>query len=183
MKLIGLTGKAGAGKDTVADYLVHTLSGTVKMAMAGTLKAMLTAAGLLEPNDRADKERIIPGFTFSWRQAAQRLGTEWGRTLDPEIWLKLVPLKLDVIRAADERIGDDTLVVISDIRFENEADMVRQMGGAIWHIAGREADLGENVGHVSEAGILFYPDQDELIDNRGTLEEDAQVDKLLLEKA
>lgn len=155
--IVGITGPAGAGKDTVADFLVER-HGFTKMSMADQLKAGLRAMGFQEPANREDKEKLIPGFDFSWRQAAQRLGTEFGRALDPEIWIKTMEGRM---RRADERI------VISDIRFENEAAMVRRIGGKLLFLHGRKADLGEAAGHVSEAGILFCPTKDYLIDNSG----------------
>lgn len=163
MKIVGITGVAGAGKDTVADHLVARF-GYVKVSMAAPLKAGLAAMGWPEPNNRDDKEKLIEGFDFSWRQAAQRLGTEWGRGLDPEVWVKAMALRL---RRADDRI------VISDIRFENEAKMVRELGGKMLFIAGRAADLGDQATHVSEAGIEFYPACDGLIDNAGKFEDTA----------
>lgn len=158
--IIGLTGPAGAGKDTVADYLVehHNFR---KLSWAAPLKAGLAAMGFPEPADRADKERPIPGFDFSWREAAQKLGTEFGRGLDPDIWIKIVG------RMLQEQSHINW--VVSDCRFENESALIRILGGQMWHIKGRAVDLGANAGHASEAGLLFYPAVDELIDNRGDM--------------
>lgn len=166
---IGVTGPAGAGKDTVA-HILATMFDYEKVAFAGPLKAMLAAAGLPEPGDRALKEQIIPGFDFSWRQAAQTLGTEWGRGLDSEIWTKLT--KLEVLKKARMRLREpeSLKVVYTDVRFDNEAKMIRDMGGQIWHLNGRRADLGANAGHASEKGVLFNPCCDFHIDNSGDMQ-------------
>jgi len=161
MRHVGIAGKAGAGKDTIADYLVAH-SGFVKLSMAGPLKAGLAAMGFPEPANRDDKEKVIPGFDFTWRQAAQELGTGWGRGLDPLIWLKLVERLI---------ITSTQPVVISDIRFENEAALIRRLGGTMLFIQGRAADLGDAAAHISEVGVLFYPTRDKLIDNRGALKD------------
>lgn len=155
MHLIGITGRAGAGKDTVADSLV-TRHGFTKISWADSLKAGMAAMGFPEPANREDKEKLIPGFNFSWREAAQKLGTEWGRHLDPDIWLKTTERRM---RRATDRF------VIADVRFNNEADMVRRKGGVMLFLHGRAADLGENAGHASEAGVLFKPEHDHMIDN------------------
>ena len=63
MKVIGLHGKAGSGKDTVADYLVAN-HGFEKISFATTLKAMLAAGGFTEPANRDDKEPLVGGFDF-----------------------------------------------------------------------------------------------------------------------
>jgi hypothetical protein len=160
MNVIATTGPAGAGKDTVADFLVMRY-GYVKMSMAGPLKAGMAAMGFPEPINRDDKEKIIPGFDFTWREAAQRLGTEWGRGLDPDIWVKAMALRC---RRSTDRI------VISDVRFENEAEMVRSIGGRVLHIRGRSVNLGANGAHASEAGVTV-DERDGVIDNSGNFEE------------
>lgn len=155
--IIGFTGPAGAGKDTCADYLVahHAFR---KLSWAGPLKAGLAAMGFPEPADRDEKERIIPGFGFSWREAAQRLGTEWGRHLDPDIWIKSVGRIMETAPPLTD-------FVISDIRFENEAAMIRKMGGKVFHLTGRKADLGSASGHASEVPIRYDWVSDCRIDN------------------
>lgn len=166
MIVIGVAGPAGAGKDTVGDYL-HANHGFQKMSFAAPLKRMLAAAGLAEPLDRAKKEELIPGLNFSWRHAAQTLGTQWGREqLDPNLWVKLV--RREILALAEKR-REETRIVLTDVRFENEAAMVRELGGQVWHLKGRRAELGAAAGHVSEKEVLFYPHQDELIDNRENL--------------
>jgi hypothetical protein len=144
--IIGITGPAGSGKDTAADHLVWVW-GFQKLSWAGPLKAALTALGFPEPADRDDKEKQIPGFNFSWRQAAQALGTEWGRALDPDIWVKIVG---EYMRREPNRNW-----VISDVRFPNEAAMIRSMGGTIVHLSGRRADLGNAETHASEKGVTL----------------------------
>ncbi len=161
MKIVGITGAAGAGKDTVADFLVERF-GYTKMSMAGPLKAGLAAMGLAEPLNRDDKEKLIPGFDFTWREAAQRLGTEWGRGLDSEIWVKMVAMRL---RRATDR------VVISDIRFENESAMIRATGGKMLFLHGRYAALNGAEAHASEAGVEFFPTRDGMIDNSGKFDD------------
>jgi hypothetical protein len=160
MQLVGITGRAGSGKDTVADYLCST-HGFLKLSFAGPLKAMLAIIDMPEPVDRALKEQPIPGFDFSWREAAQKLGTEFGRGLDPDIWTKIMERKL-------AHFADDVRIVFSDVRFENEAAMIRKLGGKVLHITGRAAELGANAGHASEAGILREPG-DPVIHNEASL--------------
>lgn len=142
MRLVGISGKAGSGKSTVADYL-ESKYGYKQISFAAILKNMLRVAGLPEPADRDKKEAIIEGFSFSWREAAQKLGTEWGRALDDDIWVKLSLASLD----------DSTNYVISDVRFDNEAGAIRRKGGSIIHLEGRGVDLGAMAAHASEKGV------------------------------
>lgn len=58
------------------------------------------------------------------------------------------------------------LIIIKDIRFENEAAYIRALGGEIWHIVRSDAELVKS--HPSEAGIQVAP-ADVVIYNNGTL--------------
>lgn len=156
--IIGIAGKAGSGKNTVADYLTDNY-GFKQVSFAETLKNMLSSAGFPEPKNREDKESIIKGFDFSWRYMAQTLGTEWGRScLGEDIWVKM----------AMKRLTYDLDYVFSDVRFENEALAIRK-NGLILHLVGREVDLGDNSRHVSE-NKLSVEDVDYEISNIGTKE-------------
>lgn len=143
--LIGISGKAGSGKDTAACYFVNN-HGFLQYAIAGPLKRALEVLGIHEPRDRNLKEARIPGRPYSYRQAAQKLGTEWARDLDIDFWLNL---------AKDYYESAAWSVVISDVRFENEAEFVRERGGLIIHLKGRAANV-DNPGHASEQEIEVH---------------------------
>ena len=168
LNLIGITGKAGSGKDTVADYLV-TEHGYTKISFAAILKNMLRVAGLPEPANRDDKEKIVDGFEFSWRDAAQKLGTEWGRSLDTNIWVKLTMQSLDPFKK----------YVISDVRFDNEAEAVRKSGCLI-HLTGREIDMGALSNHPSEAGVEWHPGDHVTSNSNSKVALYAKVESILL---
>ena len=146
--LIGLHGKAGAGKDTVADYLYHRHS-YGRIAFAGPLKDMLIVFGIGRHvlDDRDQKEQVIEWIGKSPRQLMQSLGTEWGRNLVGEdIWIRHAEHRL----ALQRRIG--VKVCFTDCRFENEAAWIRAQGGVIWHIA-RHLDHCITPEHSSEDGV------------------------------
>lgn len=167
-RIIGLTGPAGCGKDTVAWQLSSEFT---RYAFAGPLKEALAVLGIFEPTSRAAKEEPLPGRNYSFRTAAQTLGTDWARNLDPDFWL-------DLARRKTENLNR---VVYTDVRFENEATWVRNRGGVIWHITGRRIPLiGEAANHKSETPVAFV-DGDLVIDNSGSLDELAsKVNKALL---
>jgi hypothetical protein len=88
------------------------------------------------------------------------LGTEWGRDLiHPDIWVIAA-------RAQIERYGDAD-IVFDDVRFENEASMIRELGGLIIHVDRLGND--DNDRHRSEDGI-YDQTADRFIDNDGDLE-------------
>ena len=132
--LIGLTGYAGTGKDTVRSLLEqdHDFDG---IAFADPVRDMLRS--LLDsmeiPRDwmieRELKEREIPGLGLSYRHMAQTLATEWGRSLKSGLWLDIAAAKVRMY----SQYGNPG-VVISDVRFANEAEWIKAQGGLIWRI-------------------------------------------------
>jgi hypothetical protein len=146
--IIGICGLAGSGKDTAADYLVARY-GFEKISFATIMKKMLAVAGLPEPTNRDEKEKLVEGFPFTWRHAAQTIGTEWGRMcLEEDIWVKLTMNSLD----------DAKDYVVSDVRFDNEAKAILAKGGINIKLTDRKVDLHSGAAHASEKGL-----QDSLI--------------------
>ena len=165
-KIIGLTGRAGAGKDTVADLLVAARGGR-KIAYAGPLKEACAALFCLTPHqlhDPTGKETMDPRWGRTPRQIMQYVGTDLLRTqFDVEIFRKTARFRIEAAVAAGE-----PLVVVTDCRFENEADLVREHGGVVWHVQ-REATGTTETSHVSERHLLVGT-SDVVVENNGTLE-------------
>ncbi|ARU23029.1 membrane protein [Ralstonia solanacearum] len=151
--LIGLAGPAGVGKDTAAGYLraAHSFR---QIAFADPIRAMLLAAfPTLERRDfeHGRKEEILPDLNKSPRQLMQLLGTEWGRNLvHPEIWVRLAE---DTVVAEHVTLG--RALVVSDVRAENEAAMIRKYRGVVAHMHRKAAPRVS--AHSSEAGISVQP--------------------------
>lgn len=172
IQIIGLTGLAGSGKDTVREILqgYHRFAG---LALADPIRAMLrqllqhSAIDTKWMDQRELKEATIPELGVSYRQLAQTLGTEWGRAVAPDLWIRIAQRHIDLWR----RIGDAG-VVISDIRFPNEADWVRSQGGQIWRI--HRPDIARVRDHDSERGVDAIT-ADYVIYNTNTLEHLAKV--------
>jgi hypothetical protein len=142
--IIGFTGKAGAGKDTAAMALGEEFK---RFAFADELKK--TVNGIFNWNERhssGDLKEVVDEFWgFSPRRAYQLFGTEFGRALDNDLWIKKAELSID-------KTND---YMITDVRFENEADFVRR-NGILIHIVGRCTTCVEV--HKSEKGVIFRPD-------------------------
>lgn len=164
-KLIGLAGKAGAGKDTVADYLWEK-EGAIKIAFADALRAAGTAIfGLDQCNflDRDLKEAEVEYWGMTPRRMLQLLGTEATKPVfGDNIWLKRWFLSYSAVRDTDH-------VVVPDVRFDVEADAIRNLGGTIIHIVRPGAGLSGATGeHSSEAGIELL-DGDMYLSNSGSI--------------
>lgn len=165
--LIGLTGRARSGKSTAAEHLVGTYL-LEHYAFADPLRDGLMAIFNLDPRDfEGDrKEQPLAWLDRSPRQLMQSMGTEWARnTVHPDVWVKLAEQNLDYMTKA---LGAVLGFVVSDVRFENEADLIRRRGGTIVHIS--RADAQAVNPHGSEAGVAGNKD-DLLMLNNGTVEE------------
>jgi hypothetical protein len=160
-KVIGITGPARVGKDTAADHIIKNIGYVYsKTSFADPIKTMLGEGLGLTPHQLFgdEKERIDSRYGCSARHMMQTLGTEWGRKLiDQNIWVH-------ALKARIENIGGNWLV--PDVRFESEADMIRE-NGILIHIFGKKK-IGSD--HISESGI-YFKEGDICIQNDGTLDE------------
>lgn len=83
-------------------------------------------------------------YRTSYRKVLQLVGSEVCRHFQGDIWVKQVE---DVLRSPENKDGK---FVISDVRFDNEARMIRDTGGIILRVV-REGTM--NDGHSSEKGV------------------------------
>ena len=159
--LIGIAGRARSGKDTVANFIVAAIGG-YRYSFADPIRAMLAPLGvdMSDPYWQARKEEPIPALGVSPRRMMQTLGTEWGRQLiNPDLWL---------IMAHQRLLQNGPGMIISDVRFDNEAAWIRKHGGRIIHVIRPDTKAVE--AHASEDGIEMQ-DTDARLFNSGTLEE------------
>jgi hypothetical protein len=162
-KLIGLAGPARSGKDTVAGMLKDAYEAK-SVAFADPLRAGLGAMFGFGPEhfNGPLKEVPVEPYGKSYRYMAQTLGTEWGRKLIHEdLWVLIAYEKIKKIHAAGCH------AVVTDVRFDNEAEFVRSKGGVVWHIYRPDAPKVNT--HASEAGVTFV-EGDMTIANNGTLD-------------
>lgn len=147
LPIIGVTGRARSGKDTIGSYLVEQYN-YGQVSFAEPLRQFVCK--LVGIDRRAldyVKEDPVPWLGKSPRQMLQTLGTEWGRMLVNEnIW---VLVAMDEAHRLKRHSGKSA--VITDVRFDNEADAIRQRGGRIIHVA--RPDAMAVATHVSEAGV------------------------------
>lgn len=175
MLIIGLTGRAGCGKDTAGEILRNN-HGFSTTALAFPIKAMictLMGVSMEKWQDRVWKETPHPALGGkSPRYAAQTLGTEWGRDqMGNDFWVNSCIAKV----YAEEL----QFVAITDVRFDNEAQRVRDTGGYVIQILRPEGGEIKETNHASEAGV-----RDGLIDykveNAGSIQDLAiELDKLM----
>lgn len=170
MQLIGIHGKAQSGKSTVARWL-HQERNAFAASFADPIKETLIGMFNLSWEHFENpvlKEQLLPGIERSPRYLAQTLGTEWGRNLvDNDLWVDLTEARLRRFTVWG-RFGQ--VIVIPDVRFENEARWVRAHGTLLHLVrAGADGNVGIR-GHASEAGIAPAAG-DVRLENNGTLDD------------
>lgn len=160
--LIGLLGRKRCGKDTVASFLNQEY-GFQRLAFADPMKAIIRA---IDPyvnefgarlSDIDLEEDALKKAYPEYRRLLQRLGTEAVReNISQTFWIDLL------LRKA----ADYDNVVVSDVRFPDEAQAIRNAKGQIWKIE-RPGTFFED-SHASEAQVDLIS-YDRLIINDGTL--------------
>ena len=97
------------------------------------------------------------------------------RAIADDLWLIMARRHIDQLTAQAARLHIAG-IVISDLRYPDEADMVRQLGGTVWHIVRAAPPVAA---HCSEAGITPQPG-DRTLDNTGTLDQlETSIEHLL----
>jgi hypothetical protein len=162
--VIGLSGYASSGKDTVAQFLIEE-HGFEKIAFADPIRNMLLAMNPIVHGVQL-KELVDE---YGWDLAKQRpevrhylqvLGYSARINIDPEVW----------VRAAFRKLNNEAYskYVITDVRFRNEAEAIKHIKGHMWRVE-RPNESAVN-DHVSEWELDTYT-FDEVLGNDGTLEE------------
>lgn len=179
MEIIALSGFARSGKDEAAKALVEEF-GFIQIAFADKLRDMLYQLNPIVEQypdthfvgkmNTVCVQNVIDQYGWDGyketpygpeiRRLLQRLGTEAGRqTLWDSIW----------IDAAFTNLPDDARVVVSDARFINEFEAVRERGGEIWRIE-REG-VGPANNHLSETEAVGYEHFSKVLTNDGGLDD------------
>jgi hypothetical protein len=167
--IIGLTGYARSGKDTVADFLVTDYD-FLKVSFADPIREALIrldpiiafGEGLrvnLSQALRTMEWNDLKNYSTDIRSLMQRFGTEVGREMFGEnFWVDLA------IKSAEN--AED--VVFADVRYPNEAEAVKAKGGVMVRVT--KPDVGPVNGHISDKALDDYA-VDFTISNNGTLAE------------
>ena len=196
--IVGILGLKGSGKDTIGNYLIKNYN-FEKIAYAGALKDAICCVFGWDRNmmegateeSRKWREEIDPYWGFSPREMMQRIGTDlFRKQIKDDIWIKSLKLKLE--KMTQDPFKMTTNVVITDCRFNNEIDVIKEKGGIIilvereppsWiniiedykggKLTEEEAvqNLQETGIHESEWRCYLYNDIDYYIKNTGSIEE------------
>lgn len=169
--ILGISGRKGSGKDTLADHLVQnrnagklSLADPIKLAAKdwyGFSDEVLWGASHL-------RDAIDPVTGLSARRVLEVIGTDICRQLHPDTWVNLTMRAANLVLQQNQR----SLVVIPDVRFPNELRAIQKGGGKVVRIVRPDLPPFSPSAHASETSL---PDSDYVYDamilnNRGLLE-------------
>jgi hypothetical protein len=166
--LIGLGYAARSGKDEVANLLVRDY-GFKKIAYADAVKdAVRVIFGLTQRQLYGDEKELVDEYCQdTHRNILQKVGTEcMRRGYRDDIWIKALFRQLSL----DEDGEPDW--VVTDVRFSNEADAVKERGGWLVKVS-RPERLRDQIAtklHASETSMIGYEGWDYEIVNDDSLE-------------
>lgn len=182
MRIIGLTGAAGAGKDTTADIVQELVPGAARFAFATALRAEIAQAWGIDERLLEDRsKKAVPqdqlalrlccdaGFPqYAWelsslpavtpRGIMQRWG-DYRRAADPDYFI-LPALRARLLAVEEQR----PIMIVTDVRYPNEAGWLRNVGGELWRVV-RPGVIGR--GHSSEVALDGAPVDHVITNDRG----------------
>jgi hypothetical protein len=145
--IIGFSGWRGNGKTTAAVYLARKY-GFHTVSFASSLKEMARLFFPFDPSDWSErnKEKAYKDYDWSPRDFAVALG-EFARFHDPDYWVKKANI--------EDQVGD---ISIDDVRFQNEVDYIKSLGGKTVRIERQEKlnVYGKHLNIPSETALDNY---------------------------
>lgn len=175
MRLIAVTGRKRSGKGAVSASIARQLlaEGSTCLEVGfsdllkqqayrlfvnpdGTIPAAVRWADKVKEGHTVTVAQPLPDLPangvsvraakVSMRTFLQRLGTEAGRDMwGPDFWVAQMERRLNAVTA--------DVVVIGDLRFDNEAEWVREVGGEVWEVQRPGLAATAESSHSSEAGV------------------------------
>lgn len=143
--IVGITGPARSGKNE-AETILQKYYGFRPDSFAAPIRELVMRLLGLKTLAELDAVKEIPQDLFGGktpRYVMQTLGTEWGREMiSPTLW----------VDSLFYRNKNEVRLVISDVRFENEARAIKERGGYIIKVDRPDVRISES-SHASEAGI------------------------------
>lgn len=148
MIVVGICGRLNSGKNAAAK-IFHDHGGFSEMALADPIK------DILHKYFRVPKEELWgPSETRTerTRKMLQVLGTDFGRAFYPTVWVDYLADRLD-------SMTDHSRVVVTDVRFPNEAELIIAKGGYLIKVVRPSVSrVTEENTHESEMQVDAIPD-------------------------
>lgn len=178
--IVGLTGRAGAGKDFTYKWLESRDYNVIRLAWADNLKH--------EIEEYLNGGHYLPAlwekpYPSEVRKLLQWWGTDLRRKENASYWIDKMQAELaPYADGGPYAVG--RAAVITDTRFPNEADAIRDMGGIIIAVWAPTATRQKRLGtlppeHASESNVDSIEARITLISENGQLRGATDVDRAL----
>ena len=186
--IIGISGKAGSGKDTAAKMLevlyanpdisyedftnkrYKNFADIQIVHFADSLKEtaqVLFRIGEWETNTQEGKKTTINWIGKTVRELLQGIGQGLRDAIDPNLWIK-------VLFANTENWSN---YIIADVRYPNEVYAIKKRNGVLIRIDRKGAGAGN---HSSETALDDYKEWDVHIENNGSIEDLFEAMKIFI---
>lgn len=195
--VIGISGKKQSGKNTVANIINELLGNRYELKMFAEkvkeIVCIITGCTMKNLESEDFKNSLVGNEwgNLTYRDFLQKIGTDCGRNIiHPNIWVNTLmkDYKMQYAsagiggfhdpRPSFKKIGFPRWI-ITDVRFPNEANAVRDKRGLLIRVNRKGIDIST---HHSEMALDDYDDFDYIIDNDGTEEDLVEKVKEILIK-
>ena len=177
--IVGISGKAGSGKDTAAKMLevlyanpdisyedfankrYKNFADIQIVHFADSLKEtvqVLFRIGEWETNTQEGKKTTINWIGKTVRELLQGIGQGLRDAIDPNLWVKILFANTE----------GWTNYIIADVRYPNEIKAIKERNGILLRIDRKGAGAGN---HSSEIALDDYKEWDVHIENNGSIED------------
>lgn len=116
--IVGLAGKAGHGKDTLGEIFCRR-GNFIRMAYGDVLRDVAIASGIMSQEDLRTKS--------SHYRSTLQAGGHFVRMIDKDFWVNKLWASSEMIMHLDNGAN----IVVTDVRYVNEADVIVEAGGMI----------------------------------------------------
>ena len=162
MAIIGISGKIGSGKSYTSRYIQNRL-GYERKSFGYNVKkivSFLTGVSMKTILSRKAKANFLPEWNMTLGEMFQKVGTDCMRdNLHKDSW----------VISMFAKYTPDQNWVIDDVRFQNEADYIKKLGGIIIRLEGDPNDIRKDdtrdPNHESETSLDNYDKFDIIWDN------------------
>lgn len=167
MKIIGFTGKKQSGKTTASDYIVKNYNDFVKIGFKDPLVSELKnnfpmLLRYFSDNYNIEVDELFLEKPNGIRILMQEYGSDVRRKDDYYYWVK------KFTKVAKRMLDDSVSIVVDDVRFLNEAEAIKNLGGIIIRINdGSEKEKDSHISEVEMNRIIA----DEEVDNYGSIDD------------
>lgn len=166
MALIAISGRIGAGKDTLAAKIINGSNEPWRsVAFATVLKGICAVlTGELDQISRGAKAKYLPEWGKTVGELQQIIGTDVMRHhFDDDVWIK-------ALLGRYKPLTD--YWIVTDMRFPNELLAVRRLGGLTVRIDGsRTGPQGRDPYHISETSLDDWAVWGYRFENNGTMKD------------